>query len=93
MADKKALPWVDILAVQSLDMLPLRDEVTAHVAEQQRLLREADALELQAMDIRKKASEELGKAYHKSLKVESLAKAANGIEAVEHVKRLTDFPL
>ena len=93
MTTKKALPWVDLLATQSLEMLHLRDEVTGIVAEQKRLLAEVDVLEQEAARLKKQASEQLAKAYHKSLRVEALAKEANGIEAVEHVKRLTDFPL
>jgi hypothetical protein len=87
----KSLPWVEMLAYQSPELLSLRDEVTGHMAEQQRLLDEASRLELAATELRNKASEELGKAYHKSLEVESLAKDSNGIKAVEHVKRLIDF--
>jgi hypothetical protein len=91
MTVQKSLPWVELLANQSLELLSLRDEVTGHVAEQQRLLAEANRLELAAIELRNKASEELGKGYHKSLKVESLAKDSNGIAAVEHVKRLIEI--
>jgi len=74
---KKSLPWVDLLAKVTPKMTGLRDEVTQLMA---------DATELDAQ-----ASELRGQAYFKALEIESLAKAENGIAAVDHVRNMATF--
>lgn len=73
----QSLPWVDLLAQVTPEMTALRDEVT-------QLMVEAKTLDEQAAELR-------GKAYWKALQVESLAKAGNGVAAVEHVRKMVSF--
>jgi len=74
---KKSLPWVDLLAKVTPKMTALRDDVTQLMADAAELNRQADELR--------------GQAYFKALEIESLAKAENGIAAVDHVRNMAPF--
>lgn len=74
---KKSLPWVDLLAKVTPKITALRDEVT-------QLMADATALDAQASELRSKA-------YFKALEIESIAKAENGIAAVDHVRKMAAF--
>lgn len=74
---KKSLPWVDLLAKVTPEMSTLRDDVTQLMADAAELNRQADELR--------------GRAYWKALEIESIAKAENGIAAVDHVRNMARF--
>ncbi|WP_420170723.1 hypothetical protein ACN99C_26905 (plasmid) [Pseudomonas alloputida] len=72
----KSLPWVEHLVHQNDEIIDLTYEVRAAMAEIQAL--------------KEQASLKLEEAYKKALRVEALAKEANGYEAVERAKRLSN---
>lgn len=72
----KSLPWVELLANQTPEITALTTEVRAAMAE-------IDKLKAQA-------SLKLEEACKKALRIEALAKEANGTDAVALVKRMTN---